>query len=96
MVLRQGLVERGLVLVRGGRDGIDLEIDGDERAFVMLEGLTQRIVQLGWHTHPIATGPSDQDREVLKILGQVESKIFEPGGLLDGVRFYRDTKGGTP
>ncbi len=41
-------------------------------------------------THPRATGPSDGDREALRILGQGQSRIDEIGGAASGTSFGPD------
>src|SRR4051812_24017602 len=55
-------------MVKGGRDGIrfDIEGEGDGRAvMVEIEGRRVRVVLIEWHTHPGVTGPSDGDREAI-------------------------------
>jgi hypothetical protein len=83
----------GLAIVSGGRDGIELKRREDGSVILEIEGTVDVVVAVAWHTHPIATGPSDADREVLMILGQRESLIFEPGSGKSGLRFYGHTKG---
>ena len=38
------------------------------------------VLRLEWHVHPRVTGPSDSDREVLKLLRQNRSRLYEIGG----------------
>ena len=80
-----------LLLVRGGADGIAFEKDGDE-VFVSVDGRRHRVTLLAWHTHPRPTGPSDHDREFLRVLKQSDSLIYEMFAGGDGTRFY--PKGG--
>ncbi|MEJ7636470.1 MAG: hypothetical protein WKF75_00395 [Singulisphaera sp.] len=78
-----------LVFVRGGRKGFELDVrgEGGERTLHMdIEGREVRVTSLVWHTHPMVTGPSDDDLKVLEILGQAESVIYELGGSPDGTR----------
>jgi len=78
-----------MVMVRGGRDGIqfDVEGEGEGRTIHMeIEGRMVQVVRIDWHTHPKVTGPSDGDLEALAILKQDESRIYEIGGEPDGTR----------
>jgi len=77
-------------MVRGGRDGIrfDVEGEGDELAVaVSIEGRKLRVIRIEWHTHPRVTGPSDGNREAIRRLGQSASLICEMGGDPDGTIF---------
>jgi len=84
------LVTGERLMVRGGRDGIDFEIqiEGGEQHLVMeLVGKWVRVRRIYGHTHPVVTGPSDGDMLALIILKQRFSYIFEIGGDPHGTRF---------
>jgi len=49
-----------------------------------IEGETVEVKRVIGHTHPRATGPSDDDLKALRILGQTRSYIFEIGGEAGG------------
>ncbi len=77
-------------LVKGGRDGIrfDVEKQGDDTVImVTVDRRRSRVSRIEWHTHPKVTGPSDGDREAIRILNQSVSLIFEMGGDPDGTIF---------
>jgi hypothetical protein len=77
-------------MVKGGSDGIrfDVEGEGDDQAvMVTIEGRRLRVVRIEWHTHPRVTGPSDGDREAVRMLKQAASLIYEMGGDPDGTVF---------
>jgi hypothetical protein len=77
-------------MVKGGRDGIrfDVEEEGDDQVvMVTVEGRRLRVSRIEWHTHPRVTGPSDGDREAIRILKQAASLIYEMGGDHDGTVF---------
>ena len=81
------------MLVKGGKDGIIFdvgEIDGVEMILIELGGVIDLLHAISWHTHPRVTGPSDGDREALRILGQLGSVIYEIGGEPDGTIFGPD------
>jgi hypothetical protein len=88
------LTSGGRVFVSGGRDGITFGVielvDGYPVLLVDRPGYSLMVSRIDWHTHPIATGPSDGDREALRILGQAESRVFEIGGERDGTCFGPD------
>ena len=76
--------------IKGGRDGIEfgvVEHEGSWSLEMESGNGSVRVSRIEWHTHPIATGPSDGDREALRILGQTESRIFEIGGDRHGTTF---------
>ena len=80
-------------MMMGGRDGIrfDVEGEGDEQIILVeIEGRRLRVERIDWHTHPVVTGPSDGDREAIRILKQAESRIYEMGGESDGTVFGPD------
>lgn len=74
------------IVVRGGRDGIELLKKGND-LFVEVEGQLAKVRRVIGHTHPRATGPSAGDISVLQILGQSRSFIFEIGGEVNGTIF---------
>ncbi|WP_397570295.1 RHS repeat-associated core domain-containing protein [Schlesneria sp. T3-172] len=73
----EGKIRR--VVVSGGRDGIDF-IQKDGKLFFEMDGRLVQVRRVLGHTHPRATGPSQGDLDVMKILGQSRSYIFEIGG----------------
>ena len=83
-----------LVLVGGGRVGIEFLAEGGlpvapdghatVKLFVEVEGEVFRIKRIVFHTHPMATGPSDWDLRVLEMLNQTESCIYEINGPTGG------------
>jgi hypothetical protein len=80
-------------MVKGGRDGIrfDVEGEGDGRVIMVdIEGRRLRVERIEWHTHPRVTGPSDGDREAIRILNQQSSRVYEMGGDSDGTLFGQD------
>jgi hypothetical protein len=77
------------VLVRGGAIGIELEIGPDGLPQVMVEDKSVSIIELLWHTHPKATGPSDFDCRLLDLLGQESSIVHEINGAPGGTLFFR-------
>ena len=66
-------------MVSGGSDGIEFIRQGDN-LYVEVGGQLRQVRRIIGHTHPRVTGPSDGDREVLRILEQVYSYIIEIGG----------------
>lgn len=79
------LVTGERILVQGGPTGIQFLLGGDGReVFVILKGNPVRVKRLYFHTHPRVTGPSADDLEFLKLLGQTRSYLFEIGGDLRG------------
>ncbi len=74
------------IVVRGGRDGIELLQKGGD-LFVEVEGQLAKVRRVLGHTHPRATGPSAGDISVLQILGQSSSFIFEIGGEVNDTLF---------
>jgi hypothetical protein len=84
------------MFVSGGRDGITFEvIEMTEEIpinvlLINRPGSWSMVARIDWHTHPFATGPSDGDREALRLLGQSESKVIEIGGERDGTSFGPD------
>jgi hypothetical protein len=82
------------VFVSGGRDGIIFGVkelaEGVSVLLVDHPGDSLMVSRIDWHTHPVATGPSDGDREAIRMLGQAESRIFEIGGERDGTCFGPD------
>jgi hypothetical protein len=85
IVLRDGR----LALIRGGMDGIELTLDDSGGLVVTIEGSSIQIARLAWHVHPRPTGPSERDRQVLDVLNQDHSLIFEIGGGNEGTFFRR-------
>ncbi len=78
-----------LALIKGGPKAIGFEVkveDSGRTLHMEIEGHERRVVRMLWHTHPLVTGPSDDDLDVLAILGQQESTIYEIGGAKDGTR----------
>lgn len=73
----KGRIQR--VVVSGGRDGIDF-IEWNGKLFFEMDGQLVEVRRVLGHTHPRATGPSQGDLDVLGILGQRRSYIFEIGG----------------
>ena len=80
------------ILVRGTEYSIDLEISAANDPFgrpagqlyveIALDQL--RVVSLVFHTHPKPTGPSDADLQILDILKQDRSMLYELFGPLEG------------
>ena len=96
-------VEVALVMLRsgerafvgGGRDGILFQVREVSSAEVVLlfegpEASPLEVARLEWHTHPYPTGPSDGDREALRLLAQPTSRVFEFGGEPGGTVFGPD------
>jgi len=80
-------VEDGrLLLVSGGADGLLFE-ERDGKVWVRVNDEPLRVVTLAWHTHPRATGPSDHDRQFLRLLAQRSSMIYEMFTTGEGTRF---------
>jgi hypothetical protein len=83
------------VLLHGGAFEIELirTVEGDshgrppDQLFYRHGGDEVRLTRLIFHTHPKATGPSDGDCEVLRLLGQSQSMLYELFGDLDATRF---------
>jgi hypothetical protein len=75
-----------LFLVRGGADGIGFQTR-DGRVYIDVDGVAREVTLLAWHTHPRPTGPSDHDRNFLKLLGQHDSLIYEMFSDGNGTRF---------
>lgn len=82
----------GMALIKGGRDGIELVVDGSGQVVLSVGVGEVRVLRLVWHTHPKSTGPSDADHDVLRLLGQAESRLFEPGSPRTGQVFKADLK----
>ena len=80
--------DRRFVMVRGGRDGILLNCNGDALE-VEVKGQHLAVLRLAWHVHPVPTGPSDHDRNVLDLLGQESSMLYEIGGPREGTLITR-------
>lgn len=83
------LATGGMAIVRGGRDGIRFEVEGEgdgRTLHVKIEGRSVQVERIVWHTHPRVTGPSDGDLEALAILKQDSSVIHEIGGDPHGTR----------
>jgi hypothetical protein len=76
-----------VVLIRGGRDGIELDVDGHLGIVVDVTGILRAVKRLAWHTHPRPTGPSDHDCHILKRLEQASSVVYEIGGDPKGTIF---------
>ena len=76
-------------LVAGGRDGIEFRIDSDGRPVVTIDDVDHEVAELVWHTHPRATGPSDFDYELLRILHQDFSVVHEITGVPGCTLFRR-------
>lgn len=76
----------GRVIVSGGFKGMSLEVV-DGRVVVEVDGVVHGVKKLLWHTHPMVTGPSDADFEVLRRLGQRDSVVYEMGGEPEGTVF---------
>lgn len=83
-----------LLLVTGGRDGIEFEVaEAPSGSNVFLCPAGPRVWEIDhifWHTHPKPTGPSDGDREALRLLGQDRSRIYEFNGEAGGTEFGPD------
>jgi hypothetical protein len=82
------LADGRLVMVRGGRDGIELMRTDESGVCIDVEGRRVTVRKLCWHVHPVPTGPSDHDRRLLDLLGQDVSVLYEIGGEPDGT-IYR-------
>lgn len=83
------LADREVVLVKGGRDGIEflVEGEGEQRTLhLLVEGRKMQVVWIYGHTHPRVTGPSDSDLVALAILKQPHSYLIELGGEPGGPR----------
>jgi len=76
------------VLVRGGRDGIILNVDDDGKITIEAEGRSLEVHKLAWHVHPKPSGPSDHNRRLLDHLHQDSSMLYEIGGAGEGTRFH--------
>ena len=77
-----GRIQR--VIVSGGRDGIEF-IERDGKLFFTMQGQEVQVRRVIGHTHPIATGPSQGDLNVMSLLGlngkgQSRTYIIEIGG----------------
>ena len=77
--------------VTGGHDGIIFEVwEAAGEVVLRCEAPPApplEITGIAWHTHPRATGPSDGDREALRVLKQAQSRIYEIGGAAIGTPF---------
>lgn len=79
-----------LCMVRGGLDGILLELSPHEGIVLLrIDSVMWQVERLAWHIHPVPTGPSDQDRRVLDLLHQESSLVYEIGGSAAGTSFVR-------
>ena len=78
-----------VILIRGGRDGIELNVDARLGIVVEVEGILRAVRRLAWHTHPRPTGPSDHDCDLLQRLEQASSVVHEIGGDPTGTIFIR-------
>jgi hypothetical protein len=76
-----------VILVRGGRDGIELVVDSRWGIVVDVNGTLRPVKRLAWHTHPRPTGPSDHDGDLLLRLEQASSVVYEIGGDARGTIF---------
>jgi hypothetical protein len=87
-------VEGGeFLLVRGGADGIEFELEPNGGfVVVVVDGKRRRVTLLAWHTHPRPTGPSDHDRSFLKALSQQKSRIYEMFADRRGTVFYAEDR----
>jgi hypothetical protein len=56
----------------------------EDELYVEIEGQPRRVIRLVFHTHPKPTGPSDDDLEVLRLLKQGRSMLYELFGPRDG------------
>jgi hypothetical protein len=80
------------IMVCGGTYGIELEQAAPNDPFgrpvhslwVSIEDQPVRVMKLILHTHPLVTGPSDDDLRILQQLGQSESYLFEIFGPDEG------------
>ena len=91
------LADRTRLLVCGGRDGISFfERDdlGSPTLHMSLDGRDVRVVRLLGHTHPQTTGPSQHDFDVLTMLGQSRSYLFEIGEMSSRGTLIRPKPGG--
>jgi hypothetical protein len=73
-----------LMLLAGGADGILISTALGIGLHLVLQDATHRLCRLVWHTHPEPTGPSDYDRNILKLLGQESSMLYEICGAKGG------------
>jgi hypothetical protein len=88
------VLDRGdVILIRGGRDGIELDVDARLGIVVDVKGILRAIKRLAWHTHPRPTGPSDHDCHLLERLEQVSSVVYEIGGAREGTIFVQKPGG---
>ena len=93
---------RRYAIARGGTHGIGFTLrDGglvdpfgnqERYASINIDGQPIRIEKLIMHTHPQPTGPSEGDFEMLEILGQDVSIIYEINGTVEGTEFKRRRK----
>ncbi|MEM9111658.1 MAG: hypothetical protein AAGC72_16780 [Planctomycetota bacterium] len=67
------------VIVSGGRDGIDFITDDSGKLFVQVGDELQEVKRIMGHTHPSPTGPSQDDFDTMKALGQQRTYISEVG-----------------
>lgn len=90
------LKDRRRLLIRGGLDGISFivgEESGATALYLTIDGREVRITRLLGHTHPEATGPSQYDLDVLTILGQTRSYLFEIGEMSSRGTLIRPRQG---
>lgn len=89
-------------IVRGGTHGVRFKLRDSalidwlgyqaQYASINIEGQPIRIDKLIMHTHPEPTGPSEGDFEMLEILDQDASMIYEINGPVEGTKFKRRSK----
>jgi|SRR3954453_22528194 hypothetical protein len=90
-----GLENGRRVLVRGSAYAIELHQSGtSQEVFVVIQDDRFVVKKLIFHTHPKATGPSDDDLKILEILGQSRSMLYEIFGDLDGTEIRPKGKRG--
>ena len=82
-----------VVLVCGGMDGIEPDVDNRLGIVVDVRGTLRAVKRLAWHTHPRPTGPSDHDCFLLQRLEQASSVVYEIGGDAKGTIFVQKESG---
>ncbi len=83
-----------VALLAGGEYAIALPLGDDGRVLAPTPDGLLWIRRLLWHTHPRATGPSDADRALLRLLGQATSRVHEVGGEPGGTQFSAEKSRG--
>ena len=84
-------------MVKGSQWKIELELGMPNDPFGRIDGVAyvdvgvlepnQPVALIQFHTHPEPTGPSDSDMQLLELLKQDESIVYEINGEPDGTKF---------